>query len=149
MMSRIDEIIETFQDLDNELRLEILMDYAEKFPSLPEKYQSEDQIANHRVHECQTPVSLWVTIESDKVYIYADVPRESPTVRGFVSVLISSFNGVSPEEVAKAPVDILHRTGLVNTLGMVRMQGLSAIYKQVKDEIQRLYSLNFVKLKNS
>ena len=144
-MSKIDEIIETFQDLDNELRLEILMDYAEKFPSLPERYQSEEQIVNHRVHECQTPVSLWVTIESDKVYIYADVPRESPTVRGFVALLISSFNGVSPEQVAKSPADLLHRTGLVNALGMVRIQGLSAIYKRVKDETQRLYSLKSVK----
>ena len=141
-MSKINKVIETFQKLDDELRLELLMDYAEKFPSLPERYKSDKQIANHRVHECQTPVSLWVTIESDKVYIYADVPRESPTVRGFIALLINSFNGVSPEEVLKAPADILHRTGLVNTLGMVRIQGLSAIYKRIKDEIQRLNTMN-------
>lgn len=135
-MSRLEEIIETFRAVDEDFRLEILLDYAEKLPPLPEKYQSAVQMETHKVHECQTPVSLWVEVENGKVQIFADVPRESPTVRGFISLLISAFNGAAPEAVLNAPPDLLNRTGLAHTIGMVRIQGLSAILRRIKEEVR-------------
>jgi cysteine desulfuration protein SufE len=135
-MSRLEEIIETFQAVDNDFRLELLLDYAEKLPPLPEKYQSAEQVEVHKVHECQTPVSLWVEVANGKVQIFADVPRESPTVRGFVSMLISAFNGAAPEAVLDTPPDLLNRTGLAHTIGMVRTHGLSAILRRIKEEVR-------------
>ena len=141
-MSRLEEIIETFHSLDNDFRLELLLDYAEKLPPLPEKYQSSEQKEAHKVHECQTPVSLWVEVADGKVQIYADVPRESPTVRGFVSLLLSAFNGASPETVLNAPPDFLNRSGLAHTIGMVRIQGLSAILRRIKEEVRLASSMD-------
>jgi len=135
-MSRLEEIIETFRAMDDDFRLELLLDYAEKLPPLPEQYQSEGQLEAHKVHECQTPVSLWVEVKNGKVQIFADVPRESPTVRGFISILISAFNGAAPETVLNAPSDLLNRTGLAHTIGMVRIQGLSAILRRIKEEVR-------------
>ena len=135
-MSRLEEIIETFQAMDDDFRLELLLDYAEKLPPLPEEYQSAEQRETHKVHECQTPVSLWVEVNNGKVQIYADVPRESPTVRGFISLLISAFNGATPEAVLNAPPDLLHRTGLAHAIGMVRTQGLNAILRRIKEEVR-------------
>ena len=136
MVTKIEKIIENFQGLDNEIRLELLMDYAENLPPVPEVYCTDDQLEKHRVHECQTPVSLWVRLIDGKIQIYAEVPRESPTVRGFVALLIEAFNGLSPAEIEMAPDDILFRTGLAHVLGMVRMQGLSAVYRRIKNEIR-------------
>jgi cysteine desulfuration protein SufE len=136
-MSKIEEIIEMFQGLDNEFHLQLLLDFAEKLPTIPEEYRTAEQMEAHRVHECQTPVSLWVSVVDGKVQIYADVPRESPTVRGFIALLIKAFTGVSPAEIETAPADILNRTGLASTLGMMRMQGLSAVYRRIKDEIRQ------------
>ena len=141
-MSKIEEIIEIFRGLDNDLRLELLLDFAEKLPTVPEEYRSEKQLETHRVHECQTPVSLWVNVVDGKVQIHADVPRESPTVRGFISLLIKAFNGASPAEIELAPTDILNHTGLASTLGMMRMQGLSAIYRRIKDETNKVTENN-------
>lgn len=135
-MSRLEEIIEAFQTMDDDFRLELLLDYAEKLPPLPEKYQTIEQMETHKVHECQTPVSLWVEVNNGKVQIFADVPRESPTVRGFVSILISAFNGATTQEVIDAPTDILNRSGLARTIGMMRTQGLSAILQRVKEEVR-------------
>ena len=141
-MSKIEEIIETFQGLDNDLRLELLLDFAEKLPPVPEEYRSEEQLETHRVHECQTPVSLWVNIVDGKVQIHADAPQESPTVRGFISLLIKAFEGASPAEIEMAPADILNRTGLASTLGMMRIQGLSAVYRRIKDESRKASIIN-------
>ena len=135
-MTKLDEIIEDFRDLDNDFRLELLMDYSEKLPPVPKAFLTKEQMESHKVHECQTPVSLWVNVENNQVTIYADVPRESPTVRGFLSMLIKAFNGHSPEEVAEATNNILQETGLAQTLGMNRMYGLSAIYQRIKREVK-------------
>lgn len=136
-MSRLDEIIENFQALEGEFRLELLLDYAEKLPPLPEKYQSVAEKAAHKVPECQTPVSLWVEVVEGKVQIHADAPRESPTVRGFVSLLISAFNGATPQEVLNAPADLLSRSGLAHAIGMMRTRGLNAILQRIKAEVRR------------
>ena len=134
-MTRIEEIVEEFQDMEPEFRLELLLDYAEAFPPLPERYRNEEEQKSHMVHECQTPVSLWVEVEDEKVHIYADVPPQSPTVRGFLAMLIEAFNGASPQEVLEASEDILNRTGLAQAIGMRRLFGLSVIYRRIKEEV--------------
>jgi cysteine desulfuration protein SufE len=131
-MRSVEEIIDLFHDLDRDTKLDLLLDYSKKLPEIPERFQNTEQKETHRVHECQTPVSLWVDLIEGKIQIYADVPKESPTVRGFLSILSEIFNGASPAVVIEAPQDILSRTGLDHTLGMMRLQGLNAIYQRVK-----------------
>jgi cysteine desulfuration protein SufE len=128
----IDTIIPRFKAADRTTRLETLLDYSRKLPPLPERLELEKARGDHRVHECQTPVFLWVEIEDGQVHIHADVPRESPTVRGFVSLLARSLDGAPPEDVAKVPDDLLDQLGLSETLGMTRTQGLTAILHRIK-----------------
>ena len=40
---------------------------------------------------------LWVEVDNGKVHIHADVPPESPTVRGFISLLARSLDGAAPD----------------------------------------------------
>jgi len=136
-MTRIEEIVEEFQDMAPEFRLELLLDYAEAFPLLPERYRNEEELKSHMVHECQTPVSLWVEVEDEEVHIYADVPPQSPTVRGFIAMLIEAFNGASPQEVLEASEDVLNRTGLAQAIGMRRLFGRSVNYRRIKEEVAR------------
>jgi len=71
------------------------------------------------------------------VQIYADVPRESPTVRGFISLLVSTLSGATPADVLAVRPTLLTELGLVEALGMVRMRGLHAILQRIKTEVQR------------
>jgi cysteine desulfuration protein SufE len=131
-MPSIDTIIPRFKAADRTTRLETLLDYSRKLPPLPERLEEEKARGDHRVHECQTPVFLWVEVEDGKVHIHADVPRESPTVRGFISLLARSLEGAAPEDVARVPDDLLDQLGLSETLGMTRTQGLTAILQRIK-----------------
>lgn len=55
-MSNLEEIIEEFNNADYQETLELLIDYSENLPELPEKFtEARDQGLN-RVHECETPV---------------------------------------------------------------------------------------------
>ena len=75
--------------------------YSAKVPSTPQNLVTGFERGLEQVHECQTPVFLWVEVEEGKVHIHADVPRESPTVRGFISLLARSLEGAAPDEVAR------------------------------------------------
>lgn len=141
-MSRLDEIVEEFQGLDYQTTIEMLIDYAESLPELTEEYKLARDAGYNRVPECQTPVFLWVEISDGVVSIHADVAKESPTVRGFVAILVNAFSGATPEEVLKAPNDLLSRLGLVNKLGITRIQGLSAVYQRIKNEVKKALELS-------
>jgi cysteine desulfuration protein SufE len=131
-MPSLDSLIPRFKAADRSTRLETLLDYSRKLPALPARLEEQKGQAEHRVHECQTPVFLWVEVENGGVHIHADVPRESPTVRGFISLLARSLEGAPPEEVARVPDDLLDQLGLSETLGMTRTQGLTAILHRIK-----------------
>ncbi|HET9133979.1 MAG TPA: SufE family protein [Gemmatimonadales bacterium] len=127
-----DSLITRFRAADRSTRLETLLEYSKKLPDLPPALQAASDREAHRVSECQTPVFLWIGVEQGQVAIHADVPRESPTVRGFVSLLATRLNGKSPGEVAEVPDDLLDRLALGETLGMMRTQGLTAILGRIK-----------------
>lgn len=134
-MARLETIVRRFQQADRDTRLETLLDYARKLPPLPERLVEARVAGLNRVHECQTPVHLWIDAgrnPDDIVEIHADVPRESPTVRGFVSLLIQALQGMTRAEVAALPGDLLDQLRLTETIGMNRTQGLSAIVTRIR-----------------
>jgi len=134
-MPTLDNLIPRFRAADRQTRLETLLDYSKKLAPLPERYEAEKQQGHNRVHECQTPVYLWVEVDDGRVHIHADVPREAPTVRGFISLLARTLDNQSPVVVAQLPDDLLDQLGLSETLGMTRTQGLTAILHRIKRSV--------------
>jgi cysteine desulfuration protein SufE len=136
--SRLDEIVAEFADLEPRERLELLLDFAEGLPEVPEALRAEREVADHRVHECMTPVYLWVLPENGQLRLHAEVAPEAPTVKGFVGILVDAFSGATPDEVLNASPDLIRRLGLIEALGMVRMRGLSAILNRIRAEAVKL-----------
>jgi cysteine desulfuration protein SufE len=134
-MPSLEKLIPRFKAADRETRLETLLDYSKKLPPLPERFEAEKHLGHNRVDECQTTVYLWVEVDGAGVHIYADVPREAPTVRGFISLLANTLDGQSPDTVTRLPMDLLDRLGLSETLGMTRTQGLTAILHRIKQSV--------------
>jgi cysteine desulfuration protein SufE len=124
--------IERFARADPQLRLELLLDYARKLPPLPERYREARDQGLNRVPECMSPVFLFMESENGKLRLHADAPAEAPTVRGFVALLAREVADATPEAVQAIPGDLLDRLQLTHTLGMTRMQGLTAIIGRVK-----------------
>lgn len=128
-----DPIIERMSKASRETRLDTLLAYAAKLPDPPAELQSANDREVHRVSECQTPVFLWLDKGDDgRVELQAGVPRESPTVRGYVALLRSRIDGALPAEIAAIPDDLLDRLGLAEALGMTRLHGLTAILGRIK-----------------
>jgi cysteine desulfuration protein SufE len=131
-MPTLDLVVRRFQAADRQLRLEALLDYSRKLPPLPERLQAEKARGLARVHECQSPVFLWVEVEDGVVRLHADAPPEAPTVRGFIALLMATLDGRPVEEVRRVPDDLLDRLGLTDAIGMTRTQGLNGVLWRVK-----------------
>jgi cysteine desulfuration protein SufE len=128
----IDKLIRRFQGADTQLRLETLLEASKRLPDLPERLQGDRDREAHRIAECQTPVFLWLEREGDLLRLAADVPRESPTVRGFVSLLVRELDGQPVAVAAALPADLIHMLRLDEALGMMRTQGLTAIVQRIR-----------------
>ncbi len=128
----LDKLITRFRGADKDLRLEAVLDAAKRLPPLPERLAVDRDRESHRITECQTPVFLWFERDGDAIRMFAEVPREAPTVRGFVSLLIKHLDGASSAAYAAVPADLLALLRLDEVLGMMRTRGLSAIVGRVR-----------------
>ncbi len=129
---RLDELVGEFADLDAREKLELLVDFANGLPPLTADYQARKAIEDRRVHECQTPVFLWMESRDGSARLIAEVAPEAPTVKGFVALLAEAINGRPTADVATISDDVLDRMGLADVLGILRTRGLRAIVARVK-----------------
>jgi cysteine desulfuration protein SufE len=133
---RLDAIAAEFAELEPRERLELLLEYADNLPPLPAELQADADRAAHRIVECQSPVFLWATVVDGRVRLAADVAPESPTVKGFVSILIDLFAGAPVEQALALDSNVVVRLGLLEALGMMRMRGLQAMQFYIRNRIR-------------
>ena len=138
-MTRLDDICRRFAGVDDDLRLELLLDYAKRLPALPPEYEARKAIGENRVPECMTPVHLWMDTGAGigdggegGLRILVDVAEEAPTVKGILSILVAAYGGADPAEAEAIPDDLLERLHLTNVIRMNRALGLRAIVGRIR-----------------
>ena len=132
----IQSTIETFRSVTPRERLELLLEYADDLPELPERFHA-DRDSMEQVHECQSTVFLRTEISDGRVHFLFDVPPEAPTVRGYAAILQEGFDNVAPEAVLSAPEDIYRLLGLQDAITPLRLRGLHALMVYMKRQVQR------------
>lgn len=132
-MPELEDIVESFTDLEASERLEWLIDFGTSLPALPESCEVERDAGQYIVFECQAPVFFKVVNEAGVLSLFGDVPREAPVARGFVSLLIAAFDGAPAEILRSVPEDLLETLQIRSLLGMQRQRGLGAIYRRLKE----------------
>lgn len=128
---RLQEIIEDFQLVEGKEKLMYLLEFSEELADLPDWLEVDHQRMN-QVHECMSPVFLYADLEDDKMHYYFDIPRESPTVRGFGGILDQGLNGLTPEEILRVPSEFYLQMGLQSVLTGQRLNGIGAILNYMK-----------------
>jgi cysteine desulfuration protein SufE len=129
---RLAEIVEAFAWAEGPEKLQLLLDFANRLPELPE-WLRDHREKMEPVPECMTPVFLYAEETADgRLNLYVDVARESPTVRGFGSVLQEGLSGSTPEEISSMPADFYETMGLTEVLTPQRLNGLHAMLAHVK-----------------
>lgn len=127
----LNEIVDDFSWCEGREKLELLLQYAEMLPELPESLNI-DHSDMDQVHECMTPVFIHVENNNDHLYFYFDVPKESPTVRGFAAIMGKGLEGCAPGEILQIPNDFYINMGLEKVLTHQRLSGLAAMIAHIK-----------------
>jgi len=130
------EIRDEFLALDQPDRLTLLLEFANELPELPERYRDHPDLLE-RVVECQSPVYMFVEIDDDRVvHLYVTAPRESPTTRGFASILAQGLEGLTDAEVLAVPEDYPNTIGLTAAVSPLRLRGMSALLARTKRQVR-------------
>jgi cysteine desulfuration protein SufE len=131
MPARLKEIIEDFQLSEGREKLELLLQFAQQMPALPDWLQ-QDRSQMEFVPECMTPVYVHAETQNGRMTFYFDVPDESPTVRGYAAIMGEGLREATPEQVLSVPGDFYQQMGLDKVLSYQRLNGISAILAHMK-----------------
>ena len=133
---RLQEIVDDFHDVPDKDRLQLLLEFSQDLPALPERYAgNRDRM--EPVPECQTPLFVAVEVEPDEiVHLYFDAPAESPTTRGFASILHAGLDGLDADEVLATPPEFSGQLGLSDLVSPLRLRGMAAMLSRIKRQVR-------------
>lgn len=131
------EIKEEFLALEVRERLQLLLEFANELPDLPERYRDHPGLLE-RVEECQSPVYIFVEVDdAGAVQLFATAPRESPTTRGFASIVSQGLAGLTVEQVLAVPDTYPQELGLTEAVSPLRIRGMTALLGRAKQQLLR------------
>jgi cysteine desulfuration protein SufE len=133
---RLQEIVDDFNSVSGRDRLQLLLEYSQELPALPDRY-AEDPTLLEPVPECQTPLFLAVEVDQDAtVHLFFQAPAEAPTTRGFASILHAGLDGLDADEVLATPAEFSSELGLADLVSPLRLRGMAAMLARIKRQVR-------------
>src|SRR5690625_2723216 len=85
-------IVDDFTALSQPDRLQLLLEFSQGLPDLPERYAAHRELLES-VPECQSPIFLIAEVDGaggagadSVVHLHFSAPAEAPTTRGFAGI---------------------------------------------------------------
>jgi cysteine desulfuration protein SufE len=136
------EIRDDFLGLEIKDRLQLLLEFSNELPELPQRYADHPDLFE-RVEECQSPVFIFVEVDgSGIVHLFATAPKEAPTTRGFASILAQGLAGLTTDEVLAVPDDFPQGLGLTEAVSPLRIRGMTAMLARIKRQVREKLALS-------
>ena len=129
------EIVDAFNEVPVSSKLELLLEYANSLPPLPERYADHPELLE-RVEECQSPVYLFVEVENGKANIFLTAPAEAPTTRGFASVLQLALDGQNLDAINTFSDQFIQDLKLSDLVSPLRIRGMHGMLTRIKRQVQ-------------
>ena len=133
---RLQEIVDDFNAMSGKDRLQLLLEYSQELPALPDRYAEHHDLLE-AVPECQSPLFLAVEVEPDAtVHLFFEAPAEAPTTRGFASILHAGLDGLPAAEVLATPGEFTSQLGLNDLVSPLRLRGMAAMLARIKRQVR-------------
>ncbi len=135
--AKMQEIIEDFGAVEGQDKLLLLLELSDELPPLPPHLAEHPELLEP-VPECQTPLFLSVDAsDAEHVRLFFQAPPESPTTRGFASILHQGLDGESRQTVLGIPEDFYNAFGLAAVVSPLRLRGMSAMLGRIKRQVRQ------------
>jgi cysteine desulfuration protein SufE len=133
---RLAEIADLFAGAPPRDRLELLLDYSQGLPPLPERLAEHPDLLE-RVPECQSPLFVAAEVDGDRrVHLFFDAPPQAPTTRGFAGIFHAGLDGLPADEVLAVPADITSRLALAEVVSPLRLGGAAALLGRLQRQVR-------------
>ncbi len=130
------ELVDDFAAVTPKERLELLLELSRELPALPPRF-ADAADTMEQVHECQSPLFLAVEVDdTEHVHLFFSAPPESPTTRGFASIMHTGLDGESAADVLAVPDDFYVALGLAQAVSPLRLRGMSAMLSRIKKQVR-------------
>ena len=134
MPAPLAEVVSDFSEVEGQDKLALLLEFANELPALPSDLE---EAAMEPVPECQTPLFLHVDAsDPDRVRLHFSAPAESPTTRGFASILAAGLDEQPTAAILAVPEDFYADLGLAALISPLRLRGLSAMLARIKRRLR-------------
>jgi len=135
---KLQEIIEDFALASRQEKVEMLVQYSDSLPPLPDWLKGErDKM--EAVPECLTPVFLFAEKQADGGLVFHfDIPPQSPTVRGLAAILANGLRGEKPEQIISLPADFYTPMNLQEAISYQRLNGFQGVLSHMKQTAVKL-----------
>lgn len=132
------EIADDFHALSGRDRLQLLLDFSNDLPALPERYAEHPELLEP-VPECQSPIFLITEVEGTgreaTARLFFSAPPEAPTTRGFASILAEALDGRTVGEVLDTPESVTGALGLAEVVSPLRLNGMAGMLVRIKRQL--------------
>ena len=132
------EIADDFHALGGKDRLQLLLEFSQGLPELPERYSEHPELLEP-VPECQSPIFLATEVEGQgreaTAHLFFSAPPEAPTTRGFAAILAEALDGRTVGEVLDTPDTVTGELGLAEVVSPLRLNGMSGMLARIKRQI--------------
>jgi len=136
---KLQEIVDTismFKDQND--RINVLIDYAEKYKELSESIVSRPYPNEHKVEYCESEAYVWAKKNIDgtiKLYFAVENPQ-GVSAKALAVILDEGLSGETAENILKVKTDIVFDI-FGQSLSMGKNLGLTGILQHVQKEIKR------------
>ena len=132
------EIADDFHALTGRDRLQLLLEFANGLPALPERYAEHPELLEP-VPECQSPIFLITEVEGSgreaTARLLFSAPPEAPTTRGFAAILAEALDGRPVGEVLDTPETVTTELGLAEVVSPLRLNGMAGMLARIKRQL--------------
>ena len=129
------EIVDAFNEVPVSSKLELLLEYANSLPAIPERYADHPELLE-RVEECQSPAYLFVEVGNGKANIFLTAPAEAPTTRGFASLLQLALDGQNIDTIIAFSDQFIQDLKLSELVSPLRIRGMHGMLTRIKRQVQ-------------
>lgn len=130
-----ESLIEDFNSIGIKDRLNLLLEFSENLPELPSRYAEHPDLLE-RVEECQSPIFLFVEVSDGIVRLFFTAPAESPTTRGFASILHAAMDGLTVDQTLAVDDDFPSKIGLTEAVSPLRIRGMRGMLARIKRQVR-------------
>jgi cysteine desulfuration protein SufE len=134
MPAALADVVNDFQEVQGQDKLQLLLEFANELPALPAELE---EAAMEPVPECQSPLFLHVdAADPDHVRLFFSAPPEAPTTRGFAAILAAGLDEQPAADILAVPDDFYTDLGLAALISPLRLRGMSAMLARIKRRLR-------------